>query len=544
MMDPAGDQVPWPQIRSFLEGLSGFARMRLALVSPSAEGLRELGAWGDNPLCESLRANPVGALLCADSRQRAVQEASGREAPLFDLCHARLGLLAVPIPGGGDGVSVCACGALLHGLSVEHEEYLLGMGRELRMDNARSLVSAAAELPGFSRSGLARLGEFIHQQLEEKMSASGSLEAADDLFFRKYEELMSLYAISENLSPEAGYGRVLAVILDKGMQKLAARSGLVLLSDPDHGGLRAAAVFGPPLLPEAGECPPVLARILCSLEEPTLLEAGPEEGLAAPVPLRLLAYPFQVKGPRGGFLVFAPLRADRLEEGQSRFLAALANQASTVLYNALLYREISDLLFSTLEALSTAIDAKDPYTRGHSGRVAEYAVRAAQVMGFGPKLLTRIKVAGLLHDFGKVLVAPQVLGKSSTLSLGEKDAMERHPAVGAKILGKFRAFADIVPGVRHHHERWDGQGYPDGLAGDAIPLIGRIIAVADAFDAMVTSRPYRARVKPEEALGEILRNAGVQFDPEVVEAFVRALRAWGGEGTEAAGPGERDDGPG
>jgi len=176
-----------------------------------------------------------------------------------------------------------------------------------------------------------------------------------------------------------------------------------------------------------------------------------------------------------------------------------------------------------LGALSSAVDAKDPYTHGHSQRVAEYAVLAARDMDLGSKFLTMLKIAGQLHDFGKIGVREHILTKQGRLSEIEMKAMQEHPSIGAQILGKFKSFADIVPGIRHHHEHFDGRGYPAGLKGKDIPLVGRIISVADAYDAMTTDRPYRVKLEDREALVELKNNAGSQFDPEVAEAFINAI---------------------
>jgi HD-GYP domain-containing protein (c-di-GMP phosphodiesterase class II) len=210
-------------------------------------------------------------------------------------------------------------------------------------------------------------------------------------------------------------------------------------------------------------------------------------------------------------------------DGELRFTLALSRQASSVLYAVQLYQELADLLFATLGALSSAVDAKDPYTHGHSRRVAEYAVMAARDMDFSSKFITMLKIAGQLHDFGKIGIREHILTKQGRLTDGEKKAMNEHPVIGAQILGKFKSFADIVPGIRHHHEHYDGKGYPAGLKGENIPMVGRIIAVADAYDAMTTNRPYRVKLYHREALVELKENAGNQFDPKVVEAFISAI---------------------
>jgi HD-GYP domain-containing protein (c-di-GMP phosphodiesterase class II) len=210
-------------------------------------------------------------------------------------------------------------------------------------------------------------------------------------------------------------------------------------------------------------------------------------------------------------------------DGELRFALALSRQAASVLHAMQLYQELADLLFATLGALSSAVDAKDPYTHGHSRRVAEYAVKAARNMEFSSKFITMLKIAGQLHDFGKIGVREHILSKQGRLNESEKKAMREHPVIGAQILGKFKSFADIVPGIRHHHEHYDGTGYPAGLKEEGIPMVGRIIAVADAYDAMTTNRPYRVKLEHHEALVELKENAGSQFDPIVVDAFISAV---------------------
>jgi HD-GYP domain-containing protein (c-di-GMP phosphodiesterase class II) len=238
----------------------------------------------------------------------------------------------------------------------------------------------------------------------------------------------------------------------------------------------------------------------------------------------LLIVPFRLRNFREGYLVFGLRGKGSIGDGDLRFALALSRQASSILYAVHLYQELADLLFATLGALSSAIDAKDPYTHGHSQRVAEFAVTAAGHMGYNSKFLTMLKIAGQLHDFGKIGVREHILSKEGRLDEEEKKAMNEHPVIGAQILGKFKSFAEIVPGIRHHHERYDGAGYPEGLRGEEIPMVGRIIAVADAYDAMTTTRPYRDKLEYKDALVELRRFAGIQFDPAVVEAFISSIR--------------------
>lgn len=178
--------------------------------------------------------------------------------------------------------------------------------------------------------------------------------------------------------------------------------------------------------------------------------------------------------------------------------------------------------FGVLEAMITAVDNKDRYTRRHSEDVTEYALWIGEELGLSEETMRVIRVGGLLHDVGKIGVPDDILRKPGKLTDEEYEILKRHPQLGALIVGGVPGMAFIVDAVRSHHERWDGRGYPDALAGEAIPLLGRLMAVPDAFSAMTTSRPYRKGLEWEAAIAEIRRHTGTQFDPQMARAFLSA----------------------
>jgi HD-GYP domain-containing protein (c-di-GMP phosphodiesterase class II) len=185
------------------------------------------------------------------------------------------------------------------------------------------------------------------------------------------------------------------------------------------------------------------------------------------------------------------------------------------------YQYIKDLLVGLTRSLTAAIDAKDAYTYGHSERVARAAVELGRELGLQEDELSDIYIAGLLHDIGKIGVRDDVLTKRGPLTDEEFKHIQQHPVIGHRILADVHAISHLLPGVLYHHERYDGRGYPEGLKGDGIPLLARILAVADSFDAMNTSRPYRTAMPPAR-VDEILRQgSGTQWDPLVIDAYIR-----------------------
>jgi HD-GYP domain-containing protein (c-di-GMP phosphodiesterase class II) len=204
-----------------------------------------------------------------------------------------------------------------------------------------------------------------------------------------------------------------------------------------------------------------------------------------------------------------------------QLLRAVADRVAAFLQNQRLYTDLAELLMGMLHALVNSIDAKDSYTCGHSERVAFYGRALARAAGATAAECDRVYLAGLLHDVGKIGVPDAVLCKPGKLTNEEFDAMRRHPEIGAKILARVRQIADLIPGVLNHHERPDGRGYPHRLAGRAIPLYGRIICLADGFDAMTSSRTYRTALPLPAAIAEIRRCSGTQFDPELAEHFLK-----------------------
>jgi len=186
-------------------------------------------------------------------------------------------------------------------------------------------------------------------------------------------------------------------------------------------------------------------------------------------------------------------------------------------------REARHSFLQTLTTLAETIDLRDPYTAGHSRRVAAYSRLLALEMRLSEEDARQIEHAALLHDIGKVGVPDAVLFKTGPLDDEERLLIRGHPVIGARLLAHIPSMCKIYPCILHHHERFDGRGYPDGLAGANIPFGARIIAVTDAFDAMTTDRPYRAGLAADDAIVELLRGAGTQFDSRCVSAFVRVI---------------------
>jgi HD-GYP domain-containing protein (c-di-GMP phosphodiesterase class II) len=205
---------------------------------------------------------------------------------------------------------------------------------------------------------------------------------------------------------------------------------------------------------------------------------------------------------------------------------SVANQCAVFIENNRLFGDLKELFIGSLKSLTNSIDAKDQYTRGHSERVAFIsrwiAERLSQQSPIEEEEIHKIYLAGLLHDIGKIGVNEAVLKKEGKLSAEDLNHIKAHPRIGADILADIKQMKDVVPGILYHHEHVDGSGYPEGLTGDEIPLIGKIISLADAFDAMTSKRVYREAMSIKRALAEIEKALGTQFDKEVGEVFIKS----------------------
>ena len=209
------------------------------------------------------------------------------------------------------------------------------------------------------------------------------------------------------------------------------------------------------------------------------------------------------------------------QEDLSLFIS-LADQVAIALDNARLYQELEEMFFQTAESLADAIEKRDPYTGGHTQRVTLYSSAIAKYLQLNPMERKWLKIASVLHDIGKIGIEDQILRKPNRLSSEEFNMIKRHSDMGAEIIEHIRQLREIVPGVKYHHEMINGKGYPDGLKGENIPLLAKIVAVADTYDAMTTNRPYRKALEKEAAIEELKKCSGTQFDSQVVEAFIEA----------------------
>jgi response regulator RpfG family c-di-GMP phosphodiesterase len=385
--------------------------------------------------------------------------------------------------------------------------------------------------------------------------------AAENLRLR---EAVSLYTVSEAIAASLSLEEVLATIGDTAIHELKGDLVSTWLDDGEGGYFERQRLVQPRLsdssqpppdrvsrvsdLPASGEraaLPLVDAggspRIGGELgvlspqafidhyaAHSTLLEQGgkgarffstpPAASLAS-----LVSVPLRMKTRLLGWIAVASFtKQKRFNEGNRKLLSIVGSRAAAAIENARLYEDLRATFQQTIQGLARAIDKMDRYTAGHSERVATYATYLAVRLGLPPDVVEIVRQSALMHDIGKIGCVMN-LNKPGKLTQDEYEMFKRHPQYGKDILDPIRFLHPLVPGVYLHHERWDGRGYPLGLKGNDVPLIARIIAVADTYDAMTSDRAYRRALPHEVAVGEIERCSSTQFDPEVTHSFTGGL---------------------
>jgi len=215
-----------------------------------------------------------------------------------------------------------------------------------------------------------------------------------------------------------------------------------------------------------------------------------------------------------------PVSGQHSSEELLRLLGGISYQASVALQRASSFENLEETFVSTVEALANALEANDEYTSSHTRWITDMALTVGRELGFDAQALKRLELGALFHDIGKIGVPTSILLKPGPLTEEERKIIEQHPELGERILEPIDRLAEVRTIVRSCHERWDGEGYPDGKAGEEIPIEARIVFVCDAFHAMTTDRPYRKRLSVEEACRRVREGAGTQFDPTVVDVFL------------------------
>jgi len=440
----------------------------------------------------------------------------------------------------------CDCGALLAAVPCVERRQLAGVfilaakrGDFIPDDDfnqqcaalgveAQWLAQQADLIPGHSPASLQRQAELLLAMVRDQFQLAnlrGELNSLSNQLANTYEELSLIYQVSSGMRVNRRAGDFFKQACLELMEVMGVNGmGIVLCGE--HSARHAPVVYGRLTLPN-GTIDRMAEELMPRVTErdtPLLInDLRKETGFnwLSPYVRRILAVPMQRQDQiLGCYFAIDKLEGD-FDSQDSKLLSSIANESAIYLENAMLFDDVHGLMMGLLHSLTSAVDAKDTYTLGHSERVAAFARQLTLEAGFDEALAERVYLAGLLHDVGKIGVPESVLQKTGRLTPEEFDQMKKHPEIGARILADVKQIRDLIPGVLHHHERYDGNGYPHGLAGEKIPMMGRLICLADCFDAMTSNRTYRKALPLEVAMTEIRRCGGTQFDPKLTEAFLR-----------------------
>jgi HD-GYP domain-containing protein (c-di-GMP phosphodiesterase class II) len=517
----ADSEPPFPA--PLIERLAGRLRPSgLCLVVISAEGVVDY----TDPVAGAFFARYAAPLVRNDAVLAEKLRRLSPDAPVavFDSLPGVI-VAACPCVERKQVVAIVAILARAEGFDLD-ENVRRACG-QLSID-AGWLAHEASALPGYGREAAARQALVLSGMLRDQLKLTGFEQELNHLaeqLANTYEELSLIYQISSGMRVnrrEADFFRQTCTDVLEVMN--VAAMGVALHAD--SGARLDPVLYGSLVFPD-----PVLRRLTNELllnlrqRKGQLLvndvRADDHFAWLAPHARQLLAVPLQRQEQTLGCMFLLDKHVGEFDSVDSKLFNSIANQSAIYLENAQLFGDVHGLMMGLLHSLTSAVDAKDAYTCGHSERVALLSRHLAGQLGLPDAQVEQIYMAGLLHDVGKIGVPESVLQKPGRLTPEEFEQMKQHPQIGARILADVKQVRALLPGVLHHHERFDGKGYPAGLSGSAIPLMGRIICLADCFDAMTSNRTYRKALPLEVALSEIRRCAGTQFDPALAEAFLR-----------------------
>jgi len=466
--------------------------------------------------------------LIADTAHRLLDETTPAPLRVAPGCHL------VPVIEASGMRRFGCCLVLVLEPEALQDPWFAGMCHEAGIDAAQAAADLRASLPGLAKGvpqDIEQLATMLAWALADLRRQAEDRRSIDEFCHRLmqlYEEVNLVYRLSASMKCLPDPRQMMQTTCDELHDVLPFGWTAAVFADdscvvPD---LVGATVTGGELPIGRGEVRlqsrSLLARPRAQWREIELVRTGPLvwatgcEVVVTPIFLGDAVVGALLAGGKTG-----PGTEHEVCSAETKMLRASADFLGVFLENAAAFHRQKALFLGTLQALTATIDAKDEYTRGHSERVAMLARQLALAQGMTEAEAQTVHVAGLMHDVGKIGVPEHVLGKAGRLTDSEFDLIKQHPVIGHRILKDIPQLQKVLDGVLYHHERYDGRGYPQGLAGNRIPMLGRLLAVCDTFDAMSSNRSYRHALPRAQVMAELRRSAGTQLDPRFVEAFGR-----------------------
>ena len=414
--------------------------------------------------------------------------------------------------------------ALETDLAIEDVDGKLLMAAGNPEEGNRYQVNVAGEVIGWVRgTGKA---ESIASLLSHQAETENEKKTLARETLNKYKEITLLYDSVEKISSCLDTKEVARLVIEEARRVITLSSISVLLLNKESDSLEIIGGFG--LVPETsavvrrdvGIAGSVWASGRAEIVNDVHADRRFVEGTVAVS--SLMCAPLKAKDSVAGVIKLCSDRPVTYTAEDLKLFTTLASLAAVAIENASLYEQLKDAFYTTVYTLAETIEKRDPYTGNHTKRVMEYSLAIGKILGLSEEDTIRLQLGAVLHDIGKIGVSDNVLLKQSSLTNEEFEQIKKHTQYGEEIISNIAQLKSTIAGVKHHHEKYNGRGYPDGLAGNEIDITARIIAVADSFDAMTTNRPYRTGLSLDEAFGELRKYSGSQFDPAVVEAFFAA----------------------
>lgn len=485
------DIVSANQLQRVVDDAVAQANIGIAVIDPTGRVLSE--GYGDADPCPDLAGTVIDSTRCPHGSAELAWLAETQGEAVEDRCPR---------------------GAFRRAYPLRYRDRVWGALITCSHDGApRAVVDAVAAL--------------TVERLRDLIVAGFELQSLSREIVANYEQLTLLYGASVEVGAVHDVTSICERVLEQLHAQMPSEAAAVLLLSEETGRAQVSAARGDLLdvfrQPMPGMPDGVLCQVLATGEHAVVCDV-PQGGSSETS--SILCVPLMA-GERlmGTVCARDKLSGEEYLAGDAKVVGAIGAQAATAISNAMLFGDVKTLFLGTVRSLASAVDAKDPYTLGHSQRVTQYAMVLARELGLPASEVEDLQLAALLHDVGKIGLPDEILLKAGKLTSEEWEQVRKHPIWGEEILRPIKQLRRVASWIRHEHERWNGSGYPDGLRGGAIPMPSRIIAVADAFDALTSDRSYRKAVSVDEAVDILQCAAGTEYDPEVIAVFLTAAES-------------------